>query len=200
MNIFSTKIQKNRGMTYVEIIVVLSIFSIISSITLFNYRRFQEKVDVKTLVNDMALKIVETQKDSLSGKMYAGKTPTVNPWKPSYGVSFDMATPKGFFQFADLDQGKTFSDSILCHGSECLNRITITKSSSISSLLAYYSNGTSTSLADLNISFTRPDSSATFRSNTAFTGSVSYVQITLLSPMGVSSSIKVYPSGRVQIN
>ncbi|KKQ07855.1 MAG: hypothetical protein US18_C0006G0001, partial [Parcubacteria group bacterium GW2011_GWB1_36_5] len=57
----SKRIKKNRGMTYVELIVVLSIFAVMSSIVLFNYGEFQAKVDIKNLASDIALKIVEAQ-------------------------------------------------------------------------------------------------------------------------------------------
>ena len=59
------KVNKlNKGMTYVELIVVLSIFSIMTSIVLFNYNEFQAKVDIKVLANDIVLNIVEAQKVS----------------------------------------------------------------------------------------------------------------------------------------
>ncbi len=199
MNIFYKTKQKNRGMTYIEIIVVLSIFSVVSSVTLFNYRRFQEKVDIKTLANDVALKFVQAQKESVAGKVYAGKIPVVNPWKPSYGLAFNMSTPKGFMRFVDLDHSKT-SDSILCTGNECLEKITITGTTSVSALTAYYLDGSSAPLADLDVTFTRPDSVATFRSTTNFTSAISYAEIKFTSPQGIMANIKVFASGRIQIN
>jgi prepilin-type N-terminal cleavage/methylation domain-containing protein len=60
-------INKTRGMTYVELIVVLSIFSVISTIVIFNYKEFQAKVDIRNLANDVALKIVQAQKNSTTG-------------------------------------------------------------------------------------------------------------------------------------
>ena len=69
-----------KGMTYVELIVVLSIFSAMTSVVLFNYGEFQAKVDIKNLASDIALKIVEAQKSSLSGKL--PESFPVN-WKPS---------------------------------------------------------------------------------------------------------------------
>ena len=48
-------------MTYVELIVVLAIFAILSSVVMFNYGNFQAKVDIKNLGSDIALKIVRTQ-------------------------------------------------------------------------------------------------------------------------------------------
>src|SRR3989344_6451778 len=74
-----------RGMTYVELIVVLGIFGVISSVVMFNYGEFQDKVEIKNLASDIALKVVEAQKSAMSGKL------PVNPpsgWKPAYGVYF----------------------------------------------------------------------------------------------------------------
>ena len=88
---FNKKIKKNRGFTYVELIVVLSIFAIMTSLVIFNYGAFQAKVDVENYANDIALKIVQAQKDAMSGKQPTDlqQQPTVSPWKPSYGVFFD---------------------------------------------------------------------------------------------------------------
>lgn len=197
-------------MTYVELIVVLSIFSVITSISLFNYQKFEEKVNMKSLANDIALKIVETQKSSTSGTRPGTKTP-LNPinWKPSYGIYFNPGQlAQAFDYFVDLDQSKTQNGSIACTGStnrECIQKISIpagSKSASITNLDAYYVNvnDAPTALQDVHITYTRPDSVATFSSNSPFTSPVEYVQITLTSPQGSSAKIKVYSSGRIQIN
>ena len=94
------KIQKNKGMTYVELIVVLSIFSIMTSIVLFNYGEFQAKVDIRNLASDIALKIVEAQKSALSGKLPTQATGAT--WKPSYGVYLNISTPTEFIYTSNL--------------------------------------------------------------------------------------------------
>jgi len=207
-----TPFKYSRGMTYVELIVVLSIFSIISSVSLFNYRKFEEKVDMKSLANDIALKIVEAQKNSTSGVRPSSKTPAdPTTWKPSYGVYFNPALlAQAFDFFVDLDQGKSQGGSIACTGSsnrECLQIIRTpagSKSARITGLNAYYVNvnATPTALQDVHITYTRPDSVATFFSNTSFTlgEQVAYVEILLSSPQGAAGRIKVYSSGRIQIN
>src|SRR3989339_1856034 len=79
----------NKGMTYVELIVVLSIFSVLSSVAIYNYGDFQSSVDIKNLASDIALQIVKAQKDSLSGLLPLQVVKT--DWKPSYGVQFDLS-------------------------------------------------------------------------------------------------------------
>mgnify|MGYP001566582904 CR=1 FL=1 len=209
------KIQKNKlntglarrqaGMTYVELIVVLSIFSIISTVVLFNYGKFQAKVDVKTLANDIAIKIVEAQKSSMSGKWNSG-TLLAN-WKPSYGLYFNTTTStksKKFLYFSDLDNDD-FCDAPNCIpsysiGGEVLDIINITKGNSVSGLQVFGSGCASPiTVTSVSFVFKRPSSSPTISSTSGCTA-VSYVAITITSPQSSNATIKLYPSGRVQIN
>lgn len=193
-------LKKNKGMSYVEIIVVLSIFSVLSSVVIYNYGQFQAKVDIKSLASDIALKIVESQKSALSGLL--PQSSVSDTWKPSYGVYFNLASNpvtdnKSFVHFVDLNQN-TFFDGSACTV-ECLNKVSITTSNTISGLTVFYQNGQSATLNDLTVSFTRPNSGATLTSSTTFTATVSYVEIKVLSPKSPSATIRVYPSGRIQV-
>jgi len=194
--------KKNSGMTYVELIVVLGIFSTMLSIAMFNHSKFQDKVAIKNLANDIALKLVEAQKSSINGKL----TTTPFALKPSYGVYFNLNSPgddRSFIYFADLDNQKDFNDPggfCASISGECLNKITLNRANTISAIEYYYSSGSPTALTNLTVTFTRPSSDATISSTTPPTGTISYVQITVISPSGPSALIKLYPSGRVQIN
>lgn len=190
----------DAGMTYVELIVVLSIFSIMSGIVLFNYNKFQAKVDIKNLANDIALKIVQAQKEALSGKLPA-QTPIPN-WKPSYGLYFDTSTDiskKSFIYFTDLNNNALYED-FDCTG-ECLNKISITKGDFISNLTVTTQGlGDCSSITALTVVFTRPDSGAKINTDKSSCTAVSSAFITISSPQLSNAVIKVYVSGRVQIN
>jgi prepilin-type N-terminal cleavage/methylation domain-containing protein len=194
-----SKIKLNRGMTYVELIVVLSIFAALSSVILFNYGDFQAKVDIKNLASDIALKVVEAQKSSLNGVLpLAGYDPAT--WKPAYGVYFDISVPKQFIYFIDLDNSNSYNGLSSCTTTECLDKIIITKNNFISKIdkCTDATCTSPTSINSLSVAFSRPSSSAVFTGATV-TGS-EYVQITISSPKGVTALIKLYSSGRVQIN
>ncbi len=188
-------------MTYVELIVVLSIFSTMTSIVLFNYNKFQEKVDIKVLANDIALKIVEAQKSSISGKWNLN---ALSGWKPSYGIYFDLSNDKNFIYFADFltvnQQYDLGSDVCSSAGDECLNKINITKGNYISQIDGYLDSSPFPITNPLSITFKRPDSSAVFKSNGSLLVGFDYMQITIISPSSVTARIKIYPSGRIQIN
>jgi len=184
----------NMGMTYVELIVVLGIFSMMSSVVIFNYSAFQSKVDIKNLANDVAVKIVEAQKAANFGILPS--VPTSASWRPSYGIHFDTtndANKKIFTYFTDLDNDKVYDA-----GSEIISQINITKGNFISKVEAY-SGASPTLYSNMTISFTRPSQEASFFSGVTPLA-VSYVQITIISPDNTTSNIKVYPSGRIQIN
>lgn len=196
------KIEKNRGMTYVELIVVLGIFSVLSSIVIFNYGEFQSKIDMKNLANDIALKIVEAQKAAIFGKFpnLAQQVGLPSTWKPSYGIYLNKTSDaKSFFYFVDLN-GNHLYDGGDCTG-ECVEKITITKDNSISSLDVFYLGDTTAySVNDLTLSFVRPNSIAEIKSATPLNSNISYVQITVISPKAIQTNVKLYTSGRIQIN
>jgi len=181
----------NAGMTYVELIVVLSIFSVMTSIALFDYNKFQAKVDIKVLANDIALKIVEAQKSAIAGKW---NTDISDPdWKPSYGIYFDATAPSEFIYFANIDNNNYYDSS----SDSILDSITILKGNSISGLEAVGCP----EVTDLSIVFRRPNSGALITSNGfSLSSCISYARITITSPQSPSANIRVYPSGRIQIN
>jgi prepilin-type N-terminal cleavage/methylation domain-containing protein len=182
----------DKGMTYVELIVVLSIFSVMTSIVMFNYSDFQDKVDIKILANDIASKIVEAQKSAMSGALQ-GITPA--GWKPSYGVSFNssidpdpegIAFNKRFVYFANFDNNDIFSDP----SDSVLDKILITKNNYIKDIKCL---GVSV-VGDLDIVFRRPNSGALISCS-------SEVEITISSPGDkFSAIITISPSGRIKIN
>lgn len=180
-------------MTYVELIVVLSIFAILSSVAIYNYGDFQANVDIKNLASDIALKIVEAQKSSLSGLLPPVGYNPIDSWKPSYGVSFDTATPTQFIYFVDLDNAgdrETLDTIRIVKGNNYIDRI--------NKCTATPCDLNSNPINSLSITFKRPDSGAVF-SDTSITGS-DYTQIIIKSPKGNTSFIKIYPSGRIQVN
>ena len=207
---FKLKRKKQAGMSIVELLVVLSIFAVISSVAIFNFGDFQSQIDIRNLASDIASKIIEAQKASISGLLppLAQQSSIDDVWKPSYGVYFNrIVDDESFYYFTDLGTSSTqdhkFTDTDCVGSGECLEKITITKGNYISGLDVYYQSAPTTPVAisdDLTISFMRPSSSAFLYSNGSVLVDVSYVQITIISPKSPTALIKVYPSGRIQVN
>lgn len=196
MTNLNKKIKRNRGMTYVELIVVLSIFSIMSAVSLFSYRGFQAKINIKNLTTDIAMQIVGAQKNAIAGKLSTSSFADIigNPGKPSYGVHFDLMHKEEFIYFADF-----LNDGIYDSVDEGLDTIQITKGNHISELKVEGSTNCS-SVTNLDIVFKRPDSSALVSANGIDCDIFSKVIITVSSLDEVAkSNIEVYPSGRIEI-
>ncbi len=193
------EIQKNRGMSYAELIVVLSIFSIVSGIAVYNHGSFQGKIDIKNLANDIALRVVEAQKSASLGKFQAGSAAT---WRPAYGVYFDLtANNKAFTLYADKDGGSdydgTYSNGVCSN--ECLEYVQIQKNNYINSVKTFVGI-TGTVRNQLNILFKRPNLSPQVLVGVT-TLTVDYVEVEVKSPKGNTTAwIKIYPSGMVKIN
>lgn len=201
---FLTK-KKGRegGMTYLELIVVLSIFAVISSISIFSYKKFQAKVDLKNLTNDIALKVVEAQKLSVSGKLSPLTSST--SWKPSYGIYFDVSTPTKFVYFTDLNNSGTCDDPACIPpysiGGEVTDIINITRGNYIpTDGIRITGDGCPTTVSSMSIVFRRPNSAPIMSFNPNISCSLSFVSINFSSSAGVTDNIKLYPSGRIQIN
>ncbi len=191
-------IQRNLGMTYVELIVVLSIFGVMSSVILFNYRDFQTKIDIKNLASDIALKIVEAQKSSTSGK-WPTQIPSVDPWKPSYGVYFNLADDKTFIYFVDLNNANGYESA----AGETLDSIIITKGNYIYGIDSCSGSPTvCTSISNpISVFFKRPDSKLLLQTASSLPP-FEYIQVTISpsSPSSMKSRIKIYSSGRIQVD
>lgn len=193
--------QKKSGFTLIELIVVLGIFGVLSSIIVFNYHDFLSKVDIKSLANDMALKISEVQKNAAFGKQNATGSMDAS-WIPSYGLYFSSSENKAFYTFVDLNPRNGVINSVPtnCPSGECLEKINITKNNFISSIQVVDTSNHSSTVSTLNITFLRPGYGATIKSTPTY-NNISYAQITVGSTKDDSkATIKIYASGRIQID
>ena len=194
-------------MTYVELIVVMSIMSIMSAIVFFNYQSFQSRIEIKSLSNDIALKVVQAQKEAMSGQLapvaqqvYQANNGLLDSWRPSYGVFFDKQSSKAFSFFADLDNSAVHFDGTQACSSniECLDSININKSYYVSDLNIVCDSGAQASVNNFSVTFTRPDSKADIESVPSAGCSIYSASVNLSSPNGATSSIVIYNSGRIQ--
>lgn len=162
----SRAFRAKRGMTFLELVVVLGIFGAIAGTVIFNYRDFSSNVHLQNLAQDMALQIKRAQTDAVSGKI-----PVLSPgsnlntysipsdWKPSYGIAFDISGDwqggnAGFILYfnsaEDVDDGTILKDFFDFEGStytgcdgtnllsECIDEINITSGDYIDMICMNY--------------------------------------------------------------
>ncbi|MDD2263297.1 MAG: type II secretion system protein, partial [Clostridia bacterium] len=102
--IFKKKLnnQKQRGMTLIELLVALVIFSIITGIVLFNYGDFNASLTMQNLADDIALTVRRAQSYAIGVRGREGS------FQVGYGVHFGV-TP--------YDPTETEADNVLYQGS-----------------------------------------------------------------------------------
>lgn len=148
--------NKNLGMTFLELVVVLGIFGAIAATVLFNYSDFSSNVDLQNLSQDIALQIKKAQTNAVSGTIpnlsdSQGFVPL--EWTPSFGVAFTTTAFSGwssagsgfihyfnayfdgedqggewvtFKDFRDFESSSYQAPCGTASDSECLEEITIT--------------------------------------------------------------------------
>lgn len=162
------------GMTLVELIVVLTIFVLVTGLTIFDYKNFRTNISIQNLANDISLSIRKAQSYAI-GAHVTGVT-----FNNGYGVHFTSnpiatgilsGSNKSFIIFVDgilgslsLDRmyGYNLSDITCGLLNECNEILNITTTDKID---AIYLNGSTTPISDtssLDISFLRPNPDARF--------------------------------------
>jgi prepilin-type N-terminal cleavage/methylation domain-containing protein len=185
-------IFKNKGMTFIELIVVMGIFATISSVVLFRFTGFTTSISLQNLASDIALRLKQAQTQAISGQSaltFSGV--------PSYGVYFDssLAKRQQFDFFADTNN-TGLDDSVTSCLGECLDRIIINTGDYINKIC--FDNGTSCSTpGKVHVTFKRPFPDAVIKNDAG--QSFSNAQIEVSSPQNLKKTIIVWSSGQIEI-
>ena len=166
--------SKNKGLTLVELIVVISIFLIITSVAIFNYGGFNSTVSLQNLTDDIALSIRKAQGFAI-GARGVGES-----FDNSYGIHFSVdknpegslaGSNKSFLMFSvptkDTKQYTytSGSNSDVCgdeNNKQCIELFSIMTIDEIKNIKTYGSDVNSFEQGSIDIVFTRPEPKAYF--------------------------------------
>lgn len=182
--VLQNNFSQNEGVTFIELVIVISIFSILAGALLFNFSRFSRNISIQNMAQDIALQINSAQREAISGltnDLLAGCDRTVSDCSPRYGVYLVArgANDSKVLSFGgpagNISGGTTlirfFDDSLFSPANgvldvggdcgqgngECLDRISIGQGNYISKICYGDGNQCDTLASDgLNISFKRP--------------------------------------------
>lgn len=76
--------KKQKGMTLIELVIVLSIFSILTGVVLFNYGDFSSSLTMQNLADDIALTIRRAQSYAIGVRGSSGE------FEKGFGVNFSV--------------------------------------------------------------------------------------------------------------
>lgn len=81
--------QSQRGVTLIELIVVIGIFAVVSSVLMFNYSDFNSNISIRNLAQEVALSIRKAQTYATSVQSIDVARVSTTSY-PAYGISFKV--------------------------------------------------------------------------------------------------------------
>jgi prepilin-type N-terminal cleavage/methylation domain-containing protein len=194
--------KTSRGFTLIEMLVVISIFTIMTAVVLANLPNFRERTALQLVAQKMSLTIREAQ-------VYGVGVKSFDTDFPSHGIHFDPISPNGkksYVLFADKPStdNNDYDVGNNCGGSdtECVTRYDLTGSVEIQSVDTCNPTCTSRNLTGLNIVFDRPKTEANFTipGNSTPPAQASYAKITLISTRSQETrTIWVWDTGQISV-
>ena len=106
-----------KGFTLVELLVVVSIIGVISTVIVFNHKKFNDNLEITNLSHDVALYIRQAQVYGVSVKELKDISLTEEErFDTPYGIHFDIklaVNNKSFIFFADKNKDGRYNGCLL---------------------------------------------------------------------------------------
>lgn len=187
------KYQKQRGFTLVEIIAVLGIFMVLTSIVVFNYSKFRSDTVLTNMAYEVALTIREAQIYGVSARS-SGVS-----FENAYGIFIPTSSSNQYSVYSDGNGDLLFSgdDCLLSGGDTCVTTYNFQNSIKISQLDVKI-GGSCQPASTLSISFKRPNPEPIIRRNSG-NEAISLAQITVSTEEGTDRYVVIYGNGQVAV-
>lgn len=182
------------GYTMVEMVVILSIVTAVSSVVLFSFTGLSEGAALNRSARELALAIRQAQNMSLAVTQISVGSPPVAQIPPAVGIRLNTGEPNIYFLFADLPNvdNKYSGESEKIPGTQ----ITFERRVKINRILD--ESGTSKPL--VHIIFAAPEATEIITDSAGSATLGEKVDIELVSPSGtLKRTITVRISGQVNI-
>ncbi len=194
--------QKARGFTLIEVVVVIGVMAIISSLMLANFPRFNKQISVEREASKLALSLRKAQSYALAVREFS---PVFNddpfctnpPVKfPGYGLFFKLSDPAHYFIYGDINCSKYYENTLPEEAVEMINIEGNIKVFSIKGYDAAVCSG-GCDLNELSILYVRPGPTILIKSSGV---DYNFTEIYLRSSDGaVSKKVVVRSTGQVSI-
>ena len=164
--------SSKRGFTLIEILVVMAIMMVITTVLLVNQSRFDSSTVLRSLAYSVALSVRQAQvygtsvvgtttaQSNCVGGFYSGG----NCYASAYGLHFDTALPTSYSLFADLNNDGQYTSS-----NELIKNFSFSQGYLITDFCVTGTNTGSPvtrrspgAISTLDIVFKRPNPDATF--------------------------------------
>jgi len=201
----------NGGFTLMELLVSISIMTVMLTVVVLNQSKYTDNATLFNLADEIGLTISQAQAYGVGVKEFS---PGSNEFSASYGLTFSLlasGSNKAYLSFADRNGDKIYGGDWSCPiggASECLERFDISRGNYIDQLCRVRNNPNNPyqcSVGRIDISFARPSLEAQIRffnqSGNLMVDDPDFIgaRISVRSPGGANRSVLVYYTGQVSV-
>jgi prepilin-type N-terminal cleavage/methylation domain-containing protein len=162
--------SRARGFTLVELLVVMSIILILTSLFILNQQRFNSSTVLRTLAYSVALSVRQAQVYGTSVRENAPGAFDTNSAARGYGIYFSSASPTTYILFADSSTSVTPNNGTYDSGTDTIvQTYKLSSGYTINNFCVVNASNVSTcspSISSMSILFRRPDPDSCFSTNT----------------------------------
>lgn len=196
--------KKNKGFSLIEILVSISIITLLMMVTIYDYSKFNDRLSLTEAGQEMLIAVRQAQSYSVNVRETSSGS---NDFEKAYGIYFDpVNSPSAYYIFVDQDGNKKYSDTLGgCGGMECIEKINLDRGTRITSVVkgAAMSGVCSVSTPDfMTVVFNRPSpiGNISFFTNGGLSCfSRQSGQVVLTSGGGQTITLTIYFSGQVSV-
>jgi len=193
------KYISQKGFTLIEMITVLAIFMLISGVVIFNYGKFRNDTILTNMAYEVALSIREAQIYGVSARTAeSGNTPS---FEIPYGIYLKEGSNQ-YYLFADIVEDSKFSGDTCSDpmGDTCVTPYTLQRGVLISDIDISTDSSSCDLKNSVSVLFKRPNPEPIITPGGANVDDISFVQITLTAPDGVTKRyVAIYNNGQVAV-
>ena len=198
------KQHKTQGFTLIEMVTVLGIFMVLSSVVLFNYNKFTSDTILTNMAYEVALSVREAQIYGVSVRNPDGTSGTAEFSVP-YGIHFPAVAggTSSYYLFADSAAQVGIYDggtSCIAGSGECVTPYTMQRGIEIIQLMNKLAGQSACSTPNaggsMSVMFRRPNPEPIFNN----TSNVEYAEITLESPNGSRRYVVIRNNGQIYVD
>ncbi len=198
-----------KGFTLIEMIVVVAIIAIVSTLVLFNNAKLNSAILVSNAAYEIGLIVRESQVAGLGVKASGA-----GEFTSSHGVHMDMSEPNTVVMFADKNSngiydevGGEMTQEYVINNSRSGSILGLCKKSDLSAITSNYCTGVGSGVntqQSLDIVFTRPNPEAFFKTRLLATDPfVDYVGAVVINvgfEGDICRSVVIEKTGAVEID
>ena len=180
---------RDGGFTFIELVVSVSIFALISGLLLADYGKFSSRAILNNLAHEIAQSIREAQVYGIAVREFGVASGSF----PTHGINFNSTSPQTFLLFADENESGSYT------AEELLEIFSLRGDNTITELCGFVSASSSCrELTELNILFTRPDPDALLL-GVPGPGPYVYVRIEISPRKGDPVYVSVWTTGQISV-